>query len=55
MSLARERAATGEIRCWSAEVSSAQGRVPLTLEGPTRTMRGIPVRELQHLPGDRRT
>ena len=26
-----------------AEVSGAQGRVPLTLEGPARTMRGVPV------------
>ncbi len=25
-----------------AEVSSAQGRVPLTLEGPARTVRGVP-------------
>jgi hypothetical protein len=30
----------------SAEVSGAQGRVPLTLEGPTRTMRGVPARRL---------
>ncbi len=28
----------------SAEVSGAQGRVPLTLEGPTRAMRGVPAR-----------
>ena len=29
-------------------------RVPLTLEGPTRTMRGVPPRSLRHLHGDRR-
>ena len=30
-------------------------RVPLRVEGPTRTMRGVPARCLQHSPGDRRT
>ena len=30
-------------------------RVPLTLEGPTRTMRGVPARWLRHLHGDWRT
>ena len=29
-------------------------RVPLTLEGPARTMRGVPVRWLRHLHGGRR-
>jgi hypothetical protein len=30
-------------------------RVPLTLEGPTRIMRGVPARSLSLSPGDRRT
>jgi hypothetical protein len=32
-----------------------KGRVPLTLEGPARTVRGQPPRCLRHPSGDRRT